>query len=329
MTDSTLEQRRGKVHQLLSDSIDRKLSKGGSGQALEWAQEAYQLANLDSKLPAPWPQLTAYRLAHLKCRVVQVSVANLAEVDILFAEASTTPELKSLASAYRIAILTRLELKGPRSSKCRWQEKRSACFQEAVQAIRHAQMNPKASTTERMQLQTTAFNLLEFSSYLLGLPYDDLEGLAVRDVVQQDYKGGWFITGSGIEQIRMTEEFARCEFRARAAASNGLFIELNRQSASWRLAGDGLDSEPESVNQKFAKLILLSREQPSLTKSDLQRRTVGTDGENPEARFRKVKSRTQDAVQKLFKNKNLRVFDENGLNEDIWVVGLVENKAFL
>jgi hypothetical protein len=328
MTNKDLEERRVKVSRLLLNSIDRKLLKGGSNKALEWAVEAYELAKKDVKLLAPWPQLTAYRLAHLKSRIAESSVGNLEEIDVLFTEASTTPELKAIASAYRVAVLTRLEFIGPDSSRCRWQEKRSDCFREALQAIRHAQLNPNVLTKESIPIQTTAFNLLEFSSYLLGLPYDDLEGLGMRDTVEHQLRGGWFIAGSGIERIRMTEEFARCEFRARAAASSGLFIELNKNFASWRLGGDDFDSEPESVNPGFAKLVLLSLEQPSLTLSDLRRRTVGTGGEDYEARFRQVKTRTQKAIRKLFKDRDLSVFDVNGFNKDIRVIGLVESAAF-
>lgn len=330
MNEFTLEQRRGKVNQLLSSSIDRKLSRGGSSKALEWSEEAHHLANMPPRLPAPWPQLTAYRLAHLRCRAGQLSVADLQRIDALFVEASTTPELRSLACAYRIAILTRLECTDSRSSRSQWQQKRSVCFEEAVQAIRHVQINPRTTSRESMVLQASAFNLLEFSSYLLGLPYDSLEGLAIQDVVEQCYSGGWFITGRGIERIRMTEEFARREFESRAATSDGLFIELNRRSASWRLIFDGSDSEPQPVNPEFAKLLLLSIEQPSLAPSDLRRRTVGTDGEDPEGRFRKVKSRTQTAIRTLFRDRELQVFDGTGVNGNlpVSVFGLIQTAAF-
>jgi hypothetical protein len=328
MNEFTLEQRRGKVNQLLSSSIDRKLSKGGSSKALEWSEEAHHLANMPPRLPAPWPQLTAYRLAHLRCRAGQLSVADLQEIDALFVEASTIPELRSLACAYRIAILTRLECTDSRSSRSQWQQKRSVCFEEAVQAIRHVQINPRTTSRESMVLQASAFNLLEFSSYLLGLPYDSLEGLAIQDVVEQCYSGGWFIAGRGIERIRMTEEFARCEFYARTTAKNGLFVELHRQSASWKSVGDGVDSESELVNVEFAKLVLLSIEQPKLSQSDLRRRTVGTAGEDSDARFRQVKARTQKAIRNLFKDDSLKVFDGNVFNQNICVIGLVEGAAF-
>jgi len=170
--------------------------------------------------------------------------------------------------------------------------------------------------------------LLEFSSYLLGLPYDDLEGLAIRDVVEQCYAGGWFIVGRGIEQIRMTEVFARCEFRSRAAASNVLFIELNRRSASWKVVWSDVESEFEPVNEEFAKLVLLSMKQPPLPQSDLRRRTVGTDGEDSDSRFRQVKTRTQRAIRNLFKDDSLKVFVGNVLSPEIRVIGLVEGAAF-
>lgn len=63
-----------------------------------------------------------------------------------------------------------------------WQQKRLDCFQNAVQAIRHSQLNPESRSPVPALLQSTVFNLLEFASYMLALPYKDLEGLAIRDV---------------------------------------------------------------------------------------------------------------------------------------------------
>ncbi|MFN5908088.1 MAG: hypothetical protein ACK5A3_18715 [Planctomyces sp.] len=237
------------------------------------------------------------------------------------------PELRAFALAYRVAILTRLEVHHPSSLAAHWQKKRLDCFQKAVQAIHHSQLNPESRLPVPAVLQSTVLNLLEFASYMLALPYKDLEGLAISDVIEQCYAGGWYIAGRGIEKIRMTEGFARSEFKARTAASDGLFIELSRTSATWWLVSKGVASESQTVNQDHAKLVLLSIVQPPLLPADLQRRVVGTDGKDSAARFRQVKSRTQKGIQSLARDENLLVFHGNILNPDICVIGLVEEKS--
>ncbi len=328
MRDDELEERRSNVNRLLRLSIDQKLSRGGGIDALALLEEAYALARTGLKLPAPWTHLTAYRLAHLKCRATLPDRDELERIDALFAEASELPEIRAFALAYRVAILTRLEMHHAGSLAAHWQQKRLDCFQNAVQAIRHSQLNPESRSSDPAVLQSTAFNLLEFASYMLALPYKDLEGLAIRDVIEQCYAGGWYIAGRGIAKIRMTEGFARSEFRARMAASDGLFIELRRTSATWRLVSKGVASDAEKVNTEFAKLVLLSIDQPPLLLADLKRHTVGTDGQDSDSRFRQVKSRTQRAIRDLAKDENLVVFQQNMLNPDICVIGLVEEKSW-
>ena len=327
MSDEGLERRRSRVNELLRLSIDKKLLRGGSSDALALLEKAYDLATTGLKLPAPWTHLIAYRLAHLKSRATGPDRDELERIDALFAEASELPELRAFALAYRVAILTRLEVHHPSSLAAHWQKKRLDCFQKAVQAIRHSQLNPESRLPVPAVLQSTVLNLLEFASYMLALPYKDLEGLAISDVIEQCYAGGWYIAGRGIEKIRMTEGFARSEFKARTAASDGLFIELSRTSATWWLVSKGVASESQTVNQDHAKLVLLSIVQPPLLPADLQRRVVGTDGEDSAARFRQVKSRTQKGIQSLARDENLLVFHGNILNPDICVIGLVEEKS--
>ncbi|MFN9042170.1 MAG: hypothetical protein ACK5YO_38140, partial [Planctomyces sp.] len=179
MSDEGLERRRSKVNELLRLSIDKKLLRGGSSDALALLEKAYDLATTGLKLPAPWTHLIAYRLAHLKSRATGPDRDELERIDALFAEASELPELRAFALAYRVAILTRLEVHHPSSLAAHWQKKRLDCFQKAVQAIHHSQLNPESRSPVPALLQSTVFNLLEFASYMLALPYKDLEGLAI------------------------------------------------------------------------------------------------------------------------------------------------------
>ena len=85
MRDDELEERRSNVNRLLRLSIDQKLSRGGGIDALALLEEAYALARTGLKLPAPSTHLTAYHLAHLKCRATLPDRDELERIDALFA----------------------------------------------------------------------------------------------------------------------------------------------------------------------------------------------------------------------------------------------------
>ena len=109
------EARQAEVDELLRKCTDAKLLLGGTGAAIEHAERAYELANTDPALPAPWPQLAAYRLAHLILRQNPTEEL-LYEANELFEKASggtsDNAPLGPMPRLYWLAVLHRLSLPG-------------------------------------------------------------------------------------------------------------------------------------------------------------------------------------------------------------------------
>jgi hypothetical protein len=329
MTDISIEERRSEVHRLLKGCVDQKLLRGGTSEAISQARRAYSLATDPPSLPAPWPQLAAYRLAHLLMRVADLSVMSLREIDNLFAEASCGNRLGPSPYIYQIAVLSRLKSAlDEGSEKDGVSERIRLAFEQAVGKIRQTHLLARDRPQQRVALQSAEFNLLEFAGYFLGAPYQPLEGLASLDFLDPLWIGRWFIVGPGIERIFMTKELASCEFQARASKGQYVLIELDNEVAKWGLSSpDG--ARLQEVNHDFAKLVLLSLETPRLGNQDLKRRVVGMEGANPDARFRTIKRRTKEALQSLLGQPDLEVFAGETLTHEIPILGLVHNPAFL
>jgi hypothetical protein len=107
------EARRTEVDRLLRDCTDSKLLRGGTPIATEYAERAYKFASAEPELPAPWPQLAAYRLAHLILRGAPTG-DDLDRADQLLARAAGgvkhggSNPLGPLPLVYRLAVLHRL-----------------------------------------------------------------------------------------------------------------------------------------------------------------------------------------------------------------------------
>lgn len=327
MTCDSIEERRSAVNNLLKACVDQKLLRGGTTNAINKAREAYAKATLQPPLPDPWPQIAAYRLAHLRMRADDLSVESLREIDGLFSEASRENRLGPLPPIYHLAILSRLKgvLNG-RSEKDVITERITDAFEKAVQEIKRTQFS-SWQLPEKPNRQSAAFNLLELACYFLGTPYRALEGLAGLDYLDPLQSGRWFIVGRGIERIFQTEELARCEFESRASAGEYILIELDERLAKWGLSSHARDGLQE-VNAEFAKLVLFSLETPTLSSQEMKRRVVGSAGEDPDARFRTVKRRTKDALRSLTGQPDLEVFVGERLTDEISILGLVHNPAF-
>ena len=328
MTSDSIEERRSAVYCLLTECVDQKLLRGGTANAITKARDAYARATSKPPLPSPWPQLAAYRLAHLCMRADDLSVESLREIDGLFSKASHANRLGPLPLIYHLAILSRLKLAlTERPEKDVVTAKITEAFEKAVQEIRRTNFSSGQLPEQPITLQSAAFNLLELACYFLGTPYRTLEGLAGLDYLDALRRGRWFIVGRGIQRIFMTEELARCEFESRASTDEYVLIELDDGLAKWGLSAHARDGLQE-VNADFAKLVLLSLETPTLSSQEMKRRVVGSAGEDPNARFRTVKRRTKDALQSLTGRPDLEVFVGDRLTDEIPILGLVHNPAF-
>ena len=88
MIFGSIEERRSAVYGLLTECVDQKLLRGGTANAISKARDAYARATSTPPLPAPWPQLAAYRLAHLSMRDDDLTESSLRKIVSLFTEAS-------------------------------------------------------------------------------------------------------------------------------------------------------------------------------------------------------------------------------------------------
>jgi len=327
MMQESIEERRSDVYRLLTECVDQKVLRGGTALAIEKATIAYQLATERPALFAPWPQLAAYRLAHLKLRTGDLGVATLHEIDGLLSEASQYDVLGPLPIIYHLAVLSRLHVEaGNASQRRRIKNRIETTHQKAIQEVRRRSLSIAPSIEHKVALQDATFNLLELAAYFLGLSYDALEGLAALDSMDPMKKGRWFLMGQGIERILMTEELARCEFESRTKPDKCILIELNDNGARWGTSADGC-AGLEETNPEFAKLVLWACSAAPLSAKDLRRRVVGTDGDDPESRFRQVKRRTIAGLRELTGKATLDVFMGDRLTDELPVVGLVHNPA--
>lgn len=328
MTIDSIESRRVYVNQLLQDCMDQKVLYGGTANAISKAEEAYRLAHLEPRIPSPWPELAAYRLSHLLLRYDSRDVQTLEKIDRLLAEAAKGSRLGPLPSIYRLGVLHRMqsaEREANRHNELQLEIQQS--IDEAVEWLRRNQFSEQGIPKESKAFQAAAFNLLELAHYFIGAPYEGLEGLSGLESLDPMRKGAWILVGRDVAGIPMTEEMAQCEFVSRAATSqNVVLISLDTHGAKWGISPNQI-ADLSEVNPEFAKLTLLSIDAGIRSSEDLRQRVVGGDGNNSQSRFRQVKKRTKEALQKLIGRGNLEVFLENRLSEEISVLGLVHKPA--
>ncbi len=326
MITNTLEEIRNQVHKLLQDCVDQKLLYGGTVDAIALAQQAFNLATLND-IPSPWPEFAAYRLAHLKMRARTVDLSTLREIDGLFERASGSEKIGPIPLIYRLAVIHRLvQLLSEKREIEHAMAKSEQVFAEAVRLFRHWTMAHKGANNQSIEQQSTAFNMLEFASYILGKSYQSLEGISRIKPMDPFRKGNWFVLGRGIARIDMTEAMARWEFEQRVErSSETILIEMaNPGTAKIRHSKKG---EWKEWNFEYAKYVLLLIAEPSISRDELERRVVGTDRESPSSTFRQHKHRIKEKFAQLTGNQKINVFNEDQLAEDLSILGLVHAKS--
>jgi len=339
------EERRLLVSRLLDDCLDQKLLHGGTKLAIAKARQALEAARAPAHLPSPWPELAAYRLAHLLLRS-NPNGELLREVDSLLSQSSklstfTTPSrVGLLATIYRLPVLYRLASCASTAEKSRHDQAIVEVMTAAIQQVHRLSVDHSGgeqvgessvvdseSHDQPLQLQIAAFNLLEFAGYFMGTPYKALEGLASLERLESRRQRNWYLIGRGIFKIDMVEELARHEFEARTSGAEELvLIEFGAHSPKIRLSNS---PDWQDVPSEQAKLILVLLEQPAISDSELRRRVTGSGGEDPDARFRQTRHRTKLLLQKLLGRKSVDVFDNRRrLADSVKILGLVHGQSF-
>lgn len=229
------------VSDLLSQGLDLKLQFGSTKKAERHLRDAYAAARDPTPVFSPWPQITAYRLAHLLMR--GGADTPWREVDGLLAEASRDDVLGPAPLVYRLIALTRAapEQEGNMAA-------RSEVYQRARRLARQSAnggRRDRSYTGDYRTLQPDWFNLLELAVYATGLVYEPLEGWC--DLTRDAFAGLGFATSawSVVEDvesatIRYPEPIARLRFVQRLEVlSRCLAVELisARQVVTHRLDG--------------------------------------------------------------------------------------------
>jgi hypothetical protein len=200
----------------LKSGLDRKLQSGVQPRALEYLEKAYALARDPPRLEAPWPQITAYRLAHLKMR--EGTRTKWDEVDKLLQEATEEDILGPAPLVYRLIALWK---RRPESASNRELEELYAKTQRLISQTRPGDKSsiPYPGDSRRT-LQPDWLNLLEIAVYATELRYEPITGWV--NVDKDPFAGlgfessAWIVLEDGVHTtIQYPEAIARQRFEQR------------------------------------------------------------------------------------------------------------------
>jgi len=177
-----------KVRIKLIEALDQKVMKGGRARAaLEEAERACR------GTPPPWPQLVAYRHAHLTLRE-----GELAQADDLFERAGDGGFLGGLPALYRAAVAARRG-DGPEAKV----QIRRALEAEAAHNAPGERPAPFARP-----LQSRFPDLVELACYFTGADPGDTIGLADLRAILEEGSDAFEVWAPYCGGVRMREELA-------------------------------------------------------------------------------------------------------------------------
>jgi hypothetical protein len=291
------ESPRQAVKRLLDECTDAKRLAGRTEAARVMAEKAYELATRD-ELPAPWPQLAAYRLAHLLLR--EGAGADLVRADTLLAEASGSGDgpaadvLGPMPRIYRLAVMHRLNAP---------EKQIRALYGKARESIRRFQSGIDYQG-QRGSIQDCLFNMLELATYFLGIPYK-LEGEGSAFSGLELGKNDWYLVASGenLSGIRMPGPLARSELESRARRSpDALVFVLEENRPRWRIARQSGWADANADQLRLVACLLLGG--GAWSTINLHEHVLKTM-EFKESRFRKVKQRLNESFVELGHDEKL------------------------
>jgi hypothetical protein len=355
------QDRRERVQDLLVECADDKLVRGQSGIAEQKAREALKLACDSPRLPSPWPQVAAYRLAHLLLRSASTN-DKLCEADRYFKEAQGSDAgegrgvLGPLPSLFRLATLHRLSQQpGPCRLATDFGKEQRAELGRAMAFIRRGWKYPSERVAQCDEskpdsphhLQTAGFNLAEFAVYALGLDYT-LDGVGSLPDLRPMRDSAWGVlenrtdgTPTDMGGVKLSREFALEELDSlghqhpdavliRLSVAEEAERRLGRQQkpskslGQWRL---GRQPEWTKANANSIKLLILLMKEPGTERIEVQHR-VSIRG----AAFRKCIQRTREGLKELTGRSNLVFQDEQGclrLGDELPMFGAFAHGALL
>lgn len=220
-------ERRGRVVELLEGGTARKLMRGEILRASRSISDAYQLAINPTRLESPWPEICAYRLAHVLLREPQVDCERIQQ---LFAEAGQLRALGPWPALYRIALLQSLG----RADTQLWNQafERRGITDTTTAGLRSNEI----TALELMAIATGHFaSLPELSG--LGLPLDDDED-PIWSRLFAGEECAWRMHGPSphLKQVAYPYSAAQAELEAMCQACPGGFffiLSAERPAQFW------------------------------------------------------------------------------------------------
>ena len=277
------------VAKKLKDAFDKKMLSGGTAAAVRLLQEAYDLARQPSPLASPWPQITAYRLAHLRLR--QGKETNWHDVDRLLAEANCGDVLGSAPLIYRLLSLAKLQQF----------DKLQVVYQEARTKLKPQAWSPR---DVGQAIQSSAVNLIELAVYFTGLDYKPLEGLIdlSHDVFADLGVGrsAWYVLdGQEDGKIAYPESIARVIFEQRRKyLGNCLAIEFNGGSHARAYLPNGTNDPRAFTKQQVGDWYLRLQSQSVNARREVSNR-YAMQAEQSEEAQRMNKKRFKDKLSEF------------------------------
>lgn len=162
--------RRERVATLLRRGTGEKLARAGAG--LRVLREAYRLAREPEPLHAPWPALTAYRLAH--AQLAEPSPA-LDEVDALFEQACAFGHLGPWPHVYRVGVMSR------RGAAAGAVEEAFAAAVRSYQRWSARPADPQLASVPVGTARTDLHNLVDLAGVFVGADRSALSGRGLRE----------------------------------------------------------------------------------------------------------------------------------------------------
>ena len=336
MTDDPIK-RRNEVYEALQQTTDQKTLQNCTEEALAQAKKAYNTATQSPKLWNPWPQIAAYRLAHLMLRNKNAD-SHLEEIERLLIEAADANRtLGPLPLIYRLVVLHRLSNLNSKISK-----KTEEAFHEACEALRDNAISKQEDwddivdsgllgKTKGGPIQKAVFNLLELSTYFLGYPYDKLEGLGGIIPYKHDARHpnpkAWILVGRDprISNIQLSRAYATKELKDLERLNpHAVLFQLERQkkgAANQRYITDRhirksmTEGRGKPATYDALKMLAMILKKPDISREELQDYMTKEPDKISKTNFRKILSRFSDLFQD-FESTYTRNLDAIGYPKD-------------
>ncbi len=299
--------RRAEVSKLLARGTRSKLA--GDALPARDLERAYRLAHEPSALHAPWPALTAYRLAHALLGSAADSPA-LGRIASLFDEATAFGHLGPWPHVFRLAALHRL---GAPPDEQRAVFDRAAAAYVSWSAREARNPDGGLAGIPVRTARDDLYNLLDLAGLFVGADRSALRGRGLRlDFVDSDGPY-WVLTNTAPALASLAGPLARAEADALGAQyPAAIRFELPAHGPPhWRTATGGVSKSGAGEMRLLASLLL--RDAGSV---EVQaQRATGRDGSSAVTTVRQLRRRLRDrlvAAGHEVAAADLTAVDDNG-----------------